>query len=203
MTCPEPLPAPLEVVGRQLTAAAHRRGPVRAHTRRRWARSLLAVPAAVVAAAAAAAIVLITSAGPATTPAYALTRHANGSITITLSELTTGIPALNAKLKALGIDETVIPIKAGCDSPDGSGHVVMRPDPAYEYDGSISTTYTPRAAQRHPAAPGFHYVLAAKRLPNGKILGFIGALKTPVPTCLPYNSKPSTSLSTLSRPAAR
>jgi hypothetical protein len=35
-------------------------------------------------------------------PAYALTRHANGSITITINDLATGIPALNARMKALG-----------------------------------------------------------------------------------------------------
>jgi hypothetical protein len=68
----------------------------------------------------------------------------------------------------------------------------MHPNPMFEYNGSISTTYTPRYDQRHPAPPGFHYVLAAKRLPNGKILGFIGALKAPIPACLPYNGRPST-----------
>lgn len=77
-------------------------------------------------------------------------------------------------------------------SRDGSGHLVMHPNPMFEYNGSISTTYTPRYDQRHPAPPGFHYVLAAKRLPNGKILGFIGALKAPIPACLPYNGRPST-----------
>jgi hypothetical protein len=83
---------------------------------------------------------------------------------ITLNQLTTGIPALNAKLQELGIDEP---------------------------NGSISATYTPRYDQRHPAPPGFHYVLAAKRLPNGKILGFSGALKhRSLPACLPYNSRP-------------
>jgi len=145
-------------------------------------------------AAVAVTAILLTSAGPAAPPAYALTRHPNGSITITLREMATGIPALNAKLKALGYDTTVIPIKAGCVSPDGSGHIVMHPDRYYEYNGSISMTYTPRAAERHPAPAGFHYVLAAKRLSNGKILGFIGALKAPVPTCLPYSDTPSTSL---------
>jgi hypothetical protein len=142
----------------------------------------------------AATIVVIVVAFGATTgapPAYAVTQNANGSITITLSELTTGIPALNAKLRELGIPETVIPITADCHSTDRSGNLVMHPNPMFEYSGSISTTYTPQAARRHPAAPGYHYVLAAKRLPNGKLLGFIGALKEPIPSCLPYSSAAS------------
>ncbi len=188
MTSDCPLPPHLDRIGRQLTAAAHERTAIRPRARRRRANALVGLPAA---AALAAAVVLLSSASTTTTPAYALTRHADGSITITLNELTTGIPTLNAKFHELGIDETVIPISAGCQSHDGSGPIVMHPDPMFEYQGSISTTYTPRAQQRHPAPQGFHYVLAAKRLPNGKILGFIGALKAPIPTCLPYSSTPA------------
>jgi hypothetical protein len=68
---------------------------------RRGGRRLVAVPAALIAAALI-AVLLLSSAGPTTTPAYALTRHANGSITITINDLATGIPALNARMKALG-----------------------------------------------------------------------------------------------------
>jgi hypothetical protein len=188
MTTHDPLPAHLDRIGQQLTAAARQRAASQRDGRRRRARALGALP---VAAVVAAVVLLLASASTTTTPAYALTRHADGSITITLSQLTTGIPALNTKLHELGINETVIPITAGCHSPDGSGPIVMHPNPLFEYKGSISATYTPRYDQRHPAPPGFHYVLAAKRLPNGKLLGFIGSLKAPVPTCLPYNSTPS------------
>ena len=140
------------------------------------------------------AIVLAVSATSVTPPAYAYTTHPNGSITVTLRDVATGIPALNAKLREAGIPSDVIPITAGCNSPDGSGNLVMHPDPHLEYSGSVSMTYTPQAARRHPAPRGFHYVLAAKQMPNGKILAFIGALKSPVPTCLPYDSTPSKSL---------
>ena len=162
----------------------------------RWARprrralGVLSGASAVLAAAIA-VIVLAFGAATSAPPAYALTRHANGSITITLNELTTGIPALNAKLRELGIDETVIPITADCHSPDGSGQLVMHPNPMFEYNDSISTTYTPGGP---PPPPGFHYVLGAMRLPNGKLLGVIGALKAPIPSCLPYNSTPSNAL---------
>lgn len=196
MTTTDPLPAHLEQLGQQLTAAARQRYANHAPSPRRRRRSLLAL-SVVALAAVVAAMLLITATGPETTPAYALTRHADGSVTITINDLTTGIPALNARLKALGIDETVIPIRAGCDSP-GSRQVIMRPDPYFEYNGSVSATITARSARRVLA--GFHGVLAAMRLPNGKILAFIGGLKAPVPTCLPYDSTPTDSLSMLSKP---
>jgi hypothetical protein len=190
MTDPRPLPAHLQRLGQQLEHAAsqRRRNTLRARVARRYLRSLLALP---LAGGVAVGVLLIATATTKTTPAYALTRHADGSITITLNQLTRGIPALNARLRQLGIDETVIPIKPGCRPSDGSRPLVMHPNPMQEFDGSISTTYTPRAAQRHPAAPGFHYLLAAKRLSNGKILGFIGALRAPLPNCLGFNPKPS------------
>jgi hypothetical protein len=188
MTFHDPLPAHLDRIGRQLTAAAHQ---LAATQPRRHRRRLTALGALPVAAAVAAAVVLLTSASTTTPPAYALTRHSDGSITITLNQLTTGIPALNTKLHQLGIDETVIPITAGCHSRDGSGPLVMHPNPLYEFNGSLTTTYTTGHDKRHPTPTGFHYVLAAKRLPNGKILGFIGALRAPIPTCLPYSSTPA------------
>ena len=140
------------------------------------------------------ALVLTLGATTDAPPAYAIVRHADGSLTITLNDLTTGIPALNARFHALGIPENVIPIYAGCNSPDGSGNLVMHPDPLFEIKGSITMTYTPRAAQQHPAPAGYQYVLAAKRLSNGIVLDFIGALKPPIPTCLPYSSTPATGL---------
>jgi hypothetical protein len=189
MTATDALPPHLEHLGQQLTVAAQHRSSA-TPLRRRPRRSLLAVPVGLLAAAVA-AVLLITATGPGTTPAYALTRHANGSITITLTDLTTGIPALNARLQALGIDTTVIPIRAGCHALNGSD-VVMHPDPNFEYDGSVSETITAR-----PGLSGFHGVLAAKRLANGKILAFIGAVKAPVPSCLPYDGTPSDSISTV------
>ena len=197
---PDTSPASLDAAMREQILAtplpARRRPDLslgRLGRRRRPGRIQLGVlsGASMILAVAFAVVVVTLGATTNTPPAYAVTRHPDGSITITLSELTTGIPALNARLRQLGIDETVIPITADCHSPDGSGHLVMHPNPLLEYDGSISTTYTPQAAKRHPPPPGFHYVLAAKRLPNGKLLGFIGALKAPVPSCLPYSSTPS------------
>jgi hypothetical protein len=175
--------------------------PPRARTlawlqRQRSRRARFGVLSGATAAVAAVIVALVLTLGATTDapPAYAIVRNADGSLTITLNDLTTGIPALNARFQQLGIPENVIPIYAGCNSPDGSGNLVMHPDPLFEIKGSITMTYTPRAAQLHPAPAGYQYVLAAKRLPNGMVLDFIGALKPPIPTCLPYNSTPATGL---------
>ncbi len=145
------------------------------------------------AAAVAAVVVLALSTATNTPPAYAITHNPDGSLTITLSDLTQGIPGLNAKFRQLGINETVIPIKPDCHQDTRSRTLTMHPNPMFEFKGSITTTYSPKDERQYPADRGYRYVLAAKQLPNGKLLGFIGQLKTPIPSCLPYSDKPSTS----------
>lgn len=70
--------------------------------RRRWPGAAI-LTASATALAATAVLVLIVSAATSTPPAYALTRHADGTATVTLNDLTRGIPALNARLANLGI----------------------------------------------------------------------------------------------------
>ncbi|HEY1777345.1 MAG TPA: hypothetical protein VGG41_14400 [Solirubrobacteraceae bacterium] len=156
--------------------------------RRHRRRNGILSGATVALAAAVTATVLLLTASTAAPPAYAVTQNPDGSYTIVLRQLTVGIPALNAKFRQLGIAETVIPIRTGCHSSDGSGPLVMRPNPTFEVSGAIRQTLSARYQQRHPALPGWHYVLAAKRLPNGKLVAFIGQLKDPIPSCLPYSN---------------
>jgi hypothetical protein len=178
-------PAPAE---RRGWAALRQRGGVR-----RRPRIGLIAGATGMLAAVAVVVVLIFSATTSTPPAYALTTHPNGSITITLRDVATGIPAIQAKLHKVGYDVAVIPIKTNCHTVSGSAKIVMHPDPKYEFQGSVSMTYTPATVRRHPAPRVTHYVLSAKQLPNGKILAFIGAPVGRAPTCLSYNSTPSNS----------
>ncbi|HEY1711505.1 MAG TPA: hypothetical protein VGG07_01310 [Solirubrobacteraceae bacterium] len=147
--------------------------------------------ATLVLAAGVTAAVLLLTASTAAPPAYSVTHNSDGSYSIVLRQLTTGIPALNAKFRQFGIAETVIPIKTGCHSRDGSRPIVMHPNPMFEINGAIRQTYSAKYQQRDPARPGWHYVLAAKRLPNGKLLALIGQLRDPIPSCLPYSSTPS------------
>src|SRR5579875_177113 len=145
---------------------------------------LLLGGASLTGAAVALAAVLLFDSTTGAAPAYA--GHDRGSIRVTLEQLTHPheIRTLNERFRQLAIPELVIPITTGCRSPDGSGPIVMHPEP--DMEGPASTAMTFRTHTGRPAPPGWHYVLAAKRLPGGKVLAFIGALKKPIPTCLPY-----------------
>jgi len=133
--------------------------------------------------------VLVLSATTTTPPAYALTYNANGTITVTLNDLATAVPRLNAKFAQLGINETVIPIKVDCHSIGGPRS--QQADPyATIGPGSMSESFTYSKHERPPPA-GFKYVLAAKQLPDGQIETWIGAIKPPLPTC--FSDAPSQS----------
>jgi hypothetical protein len=55
-------------------------------------------------------------AGTSATPSYALTKNADGTITLAVYN-TSGIAAVNARLKALGDNQVVVvPVRAGCPS---------------------------------------------------------------------------------------
>jgi hypothetical protein len=115
-------------------------------------------------------------------PAYALTRNADGSITISLNDLTTGIPALNHRLKQLRINYTVIRATPNCATSP-----VLSAGP-----GSLSETITIGTENTLPAgADGY---LAAEQLPSGSIAIGIGSMRPPLPTCFsstPMIVKPS------------
>jgi hypothetical protein len=138
---------------------------------------------------AAALIVSATSSAP---PAYALTSHADGSITITLNDLTTGIPALNTRLKQMGIDETVIPVTRNCPFKTP---VLSGPGPGGDLSGTI--TIGPNISE----PVGVDAYLAAEQLPDGSIGLGIGGMKAPLPSCIsptlmkvqPINSSDSNS----------
>jgi hypothetical protein len=123
-------------------------------------------------AAIAAAAVLAVDATTGATPAYALTHNNDGSITISLNNLTTGISQLNARLHQMGINETVIPVTPNCPTTTA----VLDPGP-----GSLSETITIGTQNDEPA--GVDGYLAAEQLPNGQIGLAIGGMKAPLPTC--------------------
>lgn len=148
---------------RELCAAARR-------SRRRTFR--LAVAGTATLAAIAATVVLVLGATTGATPAYALTRNADGSITVSLDNLTTGISQLNARLHQMGINYTVIPITQNC----ATSTPVLSAAP-----GSLSETITIGTTNMEPA--GVDGYLAAEQLPNGQIGLGIGGMKPPLPAC--------------------
>jgi hypothetical protein len=127
--------------------------------------------------AAAAAVAVFLLASPATQPAYALTQNSDGSVTVTIHDVETAVPALNARFKAMGIDETVVPVEANCRS---------KAAPPLFVDPKATTDQTLTFYRGHKyLAPGDHGVLAAEQLPNGQVAYAIAALTPPIPSCFP------------------
>jgi hypothetical protein len=114
---------------------------------------------------------LLVSATSSTSPAYALTRQSDGSITLRLYTLTRGITQLNDKLRELGIDETVVPIVEGCPNVA----------PAYPLSAQETITLRPN---HYDLAPGDQGFIAARQLPDGQVSYAQGAMaKDEVPSC--------------------
>lgn len=142
-------------------------------TRKGGQRRLLVGGGAAALAAVSATVVGFVATGGAT-PAYAMTQNADGSVTVTINDLATAVPALNAKFKQMGIDETVIPVEAGCTTVNQ--FLFVYPQETM----TDSFTYTPGG---RPAPSGFTYVIAAEQLSDGEVAMAIGAIKPPVPSC--------------------
>jgi hypothetical protein len=85
----------------RIQRSAHRRPP----------RRVVAAAAAGLAAAGAALLVALGTSG--TPPAYAVDRHADGTVTVTINRVE-GIRGANARLEALGIRVRAVPFVAGC-----------------------------------------------------------------------------------------
>ena len=147
---------------------------------RRRTRPMILKVSAVGVVAGTLAVVLVLSATTSAPPAYALTRNADGTFTVTINDLTSAIPALNAKFAQLGIDETVIPVRAGCENPGLVNYPGARM--------SESLTFYPG---RKYLAPGYDGALGAEQLPDGKVALFVGAFKPPLPSC--FSNVPGTS----------
>lgn len=133
-----------------------------------------------------AAVVLLFSALASPPPALALTRNSDGTITVTLNELSKGVSALNAEFARLHIDETAIPVLPTCRSSAGPS---FPSGPRHLTSGGMSVVFTHSITfnaswdRQHRAPRGYKYIVAAKRLPNGQIVEFVGSIATPLPSC--------------------
>jgi hypothetical protein len=144
--------------------------------RARRPRRSLALGTAVAGVAAVAAAVFALTASTGTTPAYALTPASDGTYTLTLNDMTTGIPALNARLAQLGIHTTVVPITAGCPATGM--------EPIEAPSGSLSMSQTVTIGNRW-IPDGYHGFVAAAQEPDGQILMAMGTTPQPIPSCFP------------------
>jgi hypothetical protein len=146
-------------------------GPALAHTRLPAAparhavtgRKLLVAGAGGVAVAAAATGVLVAGGG---TPAYAVTTHPNGTVTLALSKAS-GISGANGRLYHLGDRVVIVPVAPGCPSISS-----LRP-PAVQPSGHVSVQGTNTI--------GGSITVDAKGIPAGDIL-VVGAETTTTAT---------------------
>ncbi len=96
-----------------------RRRSSRTLPRGRLAASLAAVAVALVAAT------LVVTTGTAPSVAYAVTRAADGTVHVSIEDLT-GVSGANAQLEKLGVPVRVVPVLAGCQA---TGERVPPPSP--------------------------------------------------------------------------
>lgn len=143
--------------------------------RRALARS---VGIAAVLAAIAATATLLLGAAASPPPAYALTYNRDGTVTVTVRDLATAIPQLNAKFARLGIEETVVPITALCTT-----HAPLLISPASSLRQSLTLI-----AGRKYLLPGWRGVLGAKQLPDGKVGLVFGDVQGRPPACISTNT---------------
>jgi hypothetical protein len=170
--------------------AVERPAPARRRARRRvW----LAAGAAGAAAAVTAAVMALGSA-PAYA-AYSVTRHANGTVTVSVSR-SSGVAGANVTLHAMGARVVVVPVRPGCPAI-GS---LPRPHPAPHPDVSVKTgvagnghrSVTVKVWGKGGIPAGDTMVLAFNGKPGGGTsMGAGGIITGPVPRCVSLPPAPS------------
>jgi hypothetical protein len=144
------------------------------------------VSATVLTATGAGIAVIAISASSTTAPAYAVTRNPNGSISVTLRQLS-AIADVNARLKALGVRAVVTRTGSRCSSVPTK---IVRVSPV-----RVSPSTTPgHSSSNGPvwqtipgstsAQPGVVHVLIAVRSAGGRIALVQGQSNAPVPACV-------------------
>jgi hypothetical protein len=117
------------------------------------------------------------------TPAYAVDAHADGTVTVSLTELL-GLDGANAELRKLGVAAAVVPMRADCTE---------RQPPAVRVDGKVSVGAEQARAGRPGSftldatsiPPGDTAVLGAQQRPNGDVVLSFTVVRGAAPTCVP------------------
>ena len=140
-------------------------------------RALLAAAAGGLAVAVAAAAVADLVAGSGS-PAYALTTNTDGTITLAVYQAS-GIAQANARLRQLGDDVVVVPIRPGCPPP--------RP-PAVSPKGKLVSSGVGRSRDgsitvRGHAPAGDIIVVGVQATPNGRVT-VSQVSSRPAPACI-------------------
>lgn len=146
---------------------------IKANSARR--RPALITGTALAAVVAAAAVIILTA--TTSTPAYAVTRNSDGTVTVTLGDVA-AITALNAELARDGIAAKAVPLTADCPI-----HGFPNPMPA----GTNPSTYTITIVPADIPA-GYTAVLAVGENASGQLSLAQGAFPSPAPVC--FNTTP-------------
>jgi hypothetical protein len=153
-----------------------------APTPRRRPKAL--VGATVLTAVGAGVAVIAISASSTTAPAYAVTRNSDGSVSVTLRQLS-AIADVNARLKELGVQAVVTRTGGECSSVPTKivrlSPVRVSPSTAPGASWSTKQVTIPGSS---PAPPGVVHVLIARRNAGGRIALVQGQSNAPVPACV-------------------
>ncbi|MEV0676877.1 hypothetical protein AB0I60_10160 [Actinosynnema sp. NPDC050436] len=137
-------------------------------------RKPLGVAAAAIAVAGAAGIGLTALMSP---PAYAVTRHPDGSVTVTINDIKAVDPA-NEKLRELGVRARAVPMTADCADIDGT-----RTYQGADWDFPSFSGNTVTLPARIPE--GHTVLLSVTDLPDrGTGLGITVPIEDPAPSCV-------------------
>ncbi len=144
--------------------------------RRKWRRMPLA--AAALATAGAAIVAAIALGAGTSPPAYAVSGHPDGTVTVTMNELI-GIAGANAALTKLGVKATVVKIEPGCTAT--AGKVPIPPDLVSKiaYPEKQGLTIQPS-----DIPPDDSLLLTAERVGPGVALS-VGLYHGAAPSCVP------------------
>ncbi len=113
------------------------------------------------AAVAAAVAVLTIGAATSAPPAFAVTNNKDGSLTITLNEIT-GVSALNAELASLGVAIRAVPVVAGCNAPAQ----LVGPDGSIQPAATLAVSQLPNNPRTGSASTLRAITLAPPRTPG-------------------------------------
>jgi hypothetical protein len=147
-------------------------------------RPKAAVGATVLTAVGAGVAVIAISASSTAAPAYAVTRNPDGSVSVTLRQLS-AIADVNARLKALGVQAVVTRTGSNCSSVPTRivrlSPVRVSPPTAPGESWSTQQVTVPGSSS---AQPGVVHVLIARRNTGGRIALVQGQSNAPVPACV-------------------
>jgi hypothetical protein len=201
----DPLPKSLVRFGDELERAIERdldhrraRGSARRRLGKRRRRYTVAPAIAAVAFVCAAATIVLSVALRGSTAAYALRLSHDGTLTLTIRDLTRAAPELNARFRAMGIDQRVVPIRRGCQQRRRVNYPNQRPTQEITF---IPTTTPAPSSPRGAARSERVDVLAAARQPNGRVSLTLLRTRRPAPSC--FGTATSTTHAAMSARAPR